>query len=193
MSYDQATRTYSFYSEDDGLVGDHPFTLAAHLTDYPVTAAPAKAATITVVDPCLDPDILKVTGQPAIPDYLYTASPIIDFVLNPFEVFPPSCPVAYSCASGVTGPANFACDWTQFANFGAFDPATGSYQMMQTDMAHYPAGTYTMEITGTVGIKSVSVPVTFNLVDPCPTAQITLALPSQIVDATYVLRDSGQI
>ena len=59
-------------------------------------------------------------------------------------------------------------------------------------MTAFPTGTYSMEITGTVGSKSVTKTITFNLSDPCPLAAITL-LPSQIADATYVLRDNGQI
>ena len=110
----------------------------------------------------------------SITDYSYTDTPLLEFTLTPFEVFPPSCPVTYSCDSGITGPVNFLCDWSQNTNNGVFDPVTGNYQMMQTDMAHYPAGTYTLEITGTVGIKSVKVSVNFELVDPCSTAAITL-------------------
>ena len=37
MKYDTLTRTYTFYSEDFALIGSQPFTLEAHLTDYPVT------------------------------------------------------------------------------------------------------------------------------------------------------------
>ena len=58
-------------------------------------------------------------------------------------------------------------------------------------MVDYPAGVYTLEITGTVGIKAVSFTVEFELVDPCPFAAITL-LSSQIVDDTYTLREPAQ-
>ena len=45
MKYDTASRTYSFYSEDFGLIGAQTFTLEAHLTNYPVTATAVKAVT----------------------------------------------------------------------------------------------------------------------------------------------------
>ena len=41
-------------------------------------------------------------------------------------------------------------------------------------MKAFPTGTYTMDITGTVGSKSVTKTITFNLSDPCPLAAITL-------------------
>jgi len=58
MKYDSLTRTYTFYSEDFGLIGSQPFTLEAHLTLYPVTktAAQAESALLTIGDPCPDPD-----------------------------------------------------------------------------------------------------------------------------------------
>ena len=62
---------------------------------------------------------------------------------------------------------------------------------MQIDMAQYPAGVYTIEITGTVGIKVVSFKVDVELMDPCLGAPVTL-LPSPINDDTYILRDPFQ-
>ena len=56
-------------------------------------------------------------------------------------------------------------------------------------MASYPKGTYLLLITGTVGTQSDSFILTIELVDPCPTAAITL-LTSPIVDKTYNLRDA---
>lgn len=132
MVYDTTSRTYSIYSEEFGLIGSHTFTLEGFLTDYPVTATATQAltSTIVIVDPCIDPDLLEATTQAPIDDYYYTVSPIIDFVLNPFNVFPPTCTVTYSCDNGVTGPVNFDCDWTQNGNYGTFDPLTGNYQML---------------------------------------------------------------
>ena len=66
---------------------------------------------------------------------------------------------------------------------------TGTYEFISTDMANYPAGTYELTITGTVGTQSDSFVLTIELVDPCPTALITL-LDSPIADDTYVLRDA---
>ena len=131
MSYDSVTRTFSFYSEDYDLIGSHQFTLEAHLTEYPVTATSEKAvqSTIDITNPCLDPETLEVSNQPSIPDYIYSESQVFDFKLNPFEVFPPTCAVTYSCDSGVTGPVSFACDWSVDDNYGVFDPTTGNYRM----------------------------------------------------------------
>ena len=67
---------------------------------------------------------------------------------------------------------------------------TGTYEFISTDMANYPAGTYELTITGTVGTQSDSFVLTIELVDPCPTAVITL-LDSPIADDTYVLRDAA--
>ena len=57
MIYDAATQQYSIYTEDVNLVGTHPYTIEAFLTDYPVTAtAPqAEASTIEIIDPCVNP------------------------------------------------------------------------------------------------------------------------------------------
>ena len=58
MTYDSATRTYSFYSEDYSLIGTQTFTLEAHLTNFPVTATAEKAvaSSIEIGNPCGDPD-----------------------------------------------------------------------------------------------------------------------------------------
>ena len=59
-------------------------------------------------------------------------------------------------------------------------------------MATYPAGTYVLLITGTVGNKSDSYNLSIVLVDPCPTATLTkITNPVPISDFDYVLRDSA--
>ena len=35
MSYDIDTGQFTFYSEDFDLIGEHDFTIAAHLSNYP--------------------------------------------------------------------------------------------------------------------------------------------------------------
>ena len=57
MIYDMDTRMYTIYSEDLTLIGLQPFSIEAHLTDYPVTATPVQAvtSTIDIIDPCIDP------------------------------------------------------------------------------------------------------------------------------------------
>ena len=48
------------YSEDFSLIGSHPYTVTAYLTDYPslMTQAPDATAMIEFVDPCLDPQLV---------------------------------------------------------------------------------------------------------------------------------------
>ena len=41
VKYDTLTRTFTIYSEDFALIGAQPFTIAAHLTDYPSIATAA--------------------------------------------------------------------------------------------------------------------------------------------------------
>ena len=55
-------------------------------------------------------------------------------------------------------------------------------------MATYPAGTYTLRITGTVGNKFDSTDITVTLVDPCIDAVLTIVDPDPFDDQTYVLR-----
>ena len=54
-------------------------------------------------------------------------------------------------------------------------------------MAKYPAGTYELQIAGTVGSGSDSFILSVELVDPCSSAKITLQ-DSVIENATYTLR-----
>ena len=186
MEYDTASRTYSFYSEDFGLIGAQTFTLEAHLTNYPVTATAEKAvtATIAVGNPCGDPDAVVAPAQSTVLPYLYTGATHA-FTIDPMVVTPPPCDVIYSC-SLTSGPVDI-CSVNDGATQGVLDPVTGNYAFESTDMATYPAGTYLLLITGTVGTKSDSFTLTIELVDPCPTALITL-LPSPISDDEYVLR-----
>ena len=101
LQYDTSTRTFTLYSEDFSLIGTHVYTLQAHLTSYITTATAIKAetSTITIIDPCLVPDDLYDPGsQMALAPYLYTAaSPRVEFTMNPFVIFPPTCVVDYSC------------------------------------------------------------------------------------------------
>ena len=91
--------------------------------------------------------------------YLYTTDPIVEFTLTPFEVVPSACEVTYTCQT-IGGPKLFPCTWELLENFGKFDSETGNYKLMQTDMVEFPAGDYTLEITGTVGTKSDSFELT---------------------------------
>lgn len=64
----------------------------------------------------------------------------------------------------------------------------GSYFFDSVDMASFPAGTYTMEITGTVGSWSETTLIDLVLVDPCPNVALNLQ-PNPFQDHIYVLRD----
>ena len=84
LEHDTDTRTYTIYSEDyPNLIGIHPYSLEAHLTDYPVTRTPAQAvtSTIEIIDPCIDPFTLTMPAtQTTPPDYYYTYDdPILEF------------------------------------------------------------------------------------------------------------------
>ena len=56
----------------------------------------------------------------------------------------------------------------------SFDAATGSFQFGTTDMVTYPDGVYKIEITSTISSESNVVTFDLTLVDPCPTATISL-------------------
>ena len=71
---------------------------------------------------------------------------------------------------------------------GVFDPNTGNYEFYSIDMANYKPGSYTFEITGTVGSKSAKATFVMTLVDPCPTTQLTITQPDPFMDQTYILR-----
>ena len=71
---------------------------------------------------------------------------------------------------------------------GVFDETTGNFKFYSIDMANYPAGEYTFEITGSVGDKSASSTFTMKLVDPCPTTLLTIKDPDPFTDQTYILR-----
>ena len=55
MQYDTSTRLFSVYAEPFSLIGVHPFTVQAHLTDYAVIISDIVSAEIDLIDPCIDP------------------------------------------------------------------------------------------------------------------------------------------
>ena len=69
-----------------------------------------------------------------------------------------------------------------------FDPITGNYEFYSIEMANYEPGSYTFEITGTVGTKSATATFVMTLVDPCPTTVLTITQPDPFSDQTYILR-----
>ena len=65
---------------------------------------------------------------------------------------------------------------------GVFDPITGNYEFYSIDMANFKPGSYTFEITGTVGDKSAKATFVMTLVDPCPTTELTINQPDPFSD-----------
>ena len=112
----------------------------------------------------------------------------MQFTLTPFIVEPPVCTFTYSCVM-TSGPGGVPdlCALTDGDSHGVFDPITGNYEFYSIDMATYIPGSYTFEITGTVGNKSASATFVMTLVDPCPTTVLTINDPFE--DKTYNLRD----
>ena len=149
--------------------------MTASLTTYPaVTSGAALATVFTILDPCDDPfGLTQPPTQTAPADYLYTAdSPLLTFSTSPFTVDPSVCPIAYSCVSTVAPAGLDLCNFTDTDANAVFDPVTGSYTLNSIDMVLTPPGTYTLEITGSSGAKSVSFTVDLVLVDPCSTVDL---------------------
>ena len=55
VGYNPTTNTYTVYSEDFSLLGIHPYTVTATLTQY-TSVTMTLTANIELVDPCLDPE-----------------------------------------------------------------------------------------------------------------------------------------
>ena len=109
MSYDTASRSFAFYSEDFDLIGSQEFTIQAFLIDHPTIVTTVEMAFIDISNPCPDPDLVLATPQMTLLPYKYTgASSKAQFTLNPFTVVPSTCPVLYSCEI-VTGPRLDIC------------------------------------------------------------------------------------
>jgi len=193
MAYNTATRTFEIYSEDFSLLGDRTITLAAFLTNYPITKSPLPDAptTIKLLNPCLNPFSLTSNAQINPANYIYksVARPTVIFTLVPYSVDPDAsvCPITYSCA--VAGPRTDICSKADGDTVATFNTATGGYTFTSYDMANYPPGAYTFTITGTVGAKSATSTFVMTLVDPCPTTTLTIHNPASFIDQNYVLRD----
>lgn len=95
--------------------------------------------------------------------------------MNPFTPNPPICKPEYSCEV-ISGPIPLdLCAISDGTTSGVFSKITGNYEFYSTDLANYPAGSYTFDITGTLGTAgtpgAITKKITFvlTLVDPCPT------------------------
>lgn len=191
LGYFASNRTFDLYSEDMNLVGQiKPYTVQAYLTEYDTVTSSVSTANIEFIDPCPIPEDLTAPDQTDPEDYYYTGdSPSAEFTANPWVVEPPVCAIEYSCRT--TGspmtPLVDLCDFNDGDTVGNFDAITGNYSFKTIDLAKYPPGDYVFEVTGTVGNRSVSKTFTLTLVDPCPTATLTLNVP--LIDKEYTLRD----
>ena len=74
------------------------------------------------------------------------------------------------------------CARNDGSTHGVFDPIRGNYEFYSTDMANYLPGSYTFEITGTVGTKSTTATFVMTLVDPCPTTELIITQPDPFSD-----------
>ena len=191
VGYDPANLQFTVYSEDFGLLGPKDLTVQAYLVEYTQIVSEVSTTTIEFLDPCPIPESVNSVTQTNPVDYLYTAqSPKMQFTLTPFLVEPPVCTFTYSCVmtDGPAGVPNL-CALTDGDSHGVFDQISGNYEFYSIDMAKYKPGSYTFQITGTVGDKSASETFVMTLVDPCPTTVLTITLPDPFVDKTYNLRD----
>ena len=116
----------------------------------------------------------------------------MQFTLTPFVVEPTVCVFTYACAM-TDKPAAYTgadlCAINDGDSQSVFNANTGNFEFYSIDMAKYPAGEYTFEITGTVGTKSDTATFVMKLVDPCPTTVLTINDPDPFTDQTYNLRD----
>ena len=76
MSYNNALRQFSIYSEDETLVGQRTITLSAQLNDYPSIRSgdPPVSATIEIIDECASLDNIISTEQTDPETYYYTGN-----------------------------------------------------------------------------------------------------------------------
>ena len=76
IAYTTSSLTFDIYSENFALLGDRTFTVAAYLTNYPVTASlePDASQTIKIINPCLNPFSLTATAQTNPADYYYSST-----------------------------------------------------------------------------------------------------------------------
>ena len=81
-----------------------------------------------------------------------------------------------------SGSRTDLCSQNDGSTHGVFDQIRGNYEFYSIDMANYLPGSYTFEITGTVGTKSATATFVMTLVDPCPTTLLTITQPDPFID-----------
>ena len=147
----------------------------------------ADQAVINVIDPCINPDRVDASAFTNPEDWNYAGQ--LTWSFDAWTILPSGCDsqVEFYCKqiSQPLGGPNLCVD-------GNFDSTTGGFSLETIDKDYYLPGTYTFDITGSVGSKSDIVTVTVVLVDPCPST--TLTLSQTFPDITeYKLRDSQAV
>jgi hypothetical protein len=79
-----------------------------------------------------------------------------------------------------------------FGTTTTFDQATGQYTFQSNDKDTFPPGVYQFTVTVTIGAKSVDVPFTLTLHEPCDDATLTLNSNPFSSTYTYVLGANPQ-
>ena len=90
----------------------------------------------------------------------------------------------------VSGDRLDLCQISNGSTVGAFESSTGHYDFKSTDIENFKPGSYTFEITGTIGDLSDSATFTMTLVDPCPTTILSIN-DDVFSDINYLLRDES--
>lgn len=85
----------------------------------------------------------------------------------------------YSCTT-TDGPAGY----NDICAAGAWNGLVFTFD--ETNRALYPPGTYTVDIVGTVGSKTISTPITVILVDPCDSVAMQEPILSNL---SYTITD----
>ena len=85
------------------------------------------------------------------------------------------CTVTYSCSIITAGAVDICNVADGLGTVATFSPTDGSYSFASKDIVNYPPGTYTMQITGTSGLKQQSFTVDLILINPCATAGLGLS------------------
>ena len=113
--------------------------------------------------------------------------------MSAFTVSPVECTITYACKEN-TGPRTDLCTVNQNAGLTAsvMNTSTGDFEFYTTELDAFQPGTYIVTITATSGTLNVDTTFTLTLVDPCPSA--TLSINTLIFSGTftYYLRDPLQ-
>jgi len=172
------------FSSSQTKIGLYQLTLQARYSGTSYSVAGKLDFDVKLIDPCLDSATIMATSQTNPLDYAYTgAAPFASFSLNPFTISPTFCVPTYSCLVIVGTPDICSITGSSAASFSTL---TGKYQLSTTDIATYVPGVYTFKITASVGSKTNFITFDLKLVDPCPTATITLK-SSPFVDESKIL------